>query len=143
VSNISQTAKAPVRGMIYRKTAGRSSCPLVFALGLFGDRWTLLIIRDLLRGKQHFDEFISSSEGIATNILADRLKSLIEQGFVKRGSDKKDKRRFLYELTPRGKSTRQFLRPMIRWARANSGNSRTFSCIPRPRTQRSHIARPQ
>jgi len=125
--------------MIYRKTAGRSSCPLVFALGLFGDRWTLLIIRDLLHGKQHFDEFVSSAEGIATNILADRLKSLIEQGLVKRRSDKKDKRRFLYELTPLGKSTRQFLVPLIRWARTHSRNSSTLSCIPR-RTQHSHIA---
>ena len=105
-------------------TTRQSPCPLVFALDLFGDRWTLLVIRDLLQGKQHFDEFISSPEGIATNILADRLKELTEQGLVKRLPDKEDKRRFLYQLTPLGKSTRQFLLPMIRWGLTNSRNSR-------------------
>ena len=99
----------------------RSDCPLVFALDLFGDRWTLLVIRDLLRGKQHFDEFLSSPEGICTNILADRLKELTEEGLVTRLSDKEDKRRFLYQLTPLGKSTRQFLLPMIRWAHSTKG----------------------
>ena len=120
MSNISQTAKVQVRGMTCRKTTGQSSCPLHFALGFFGDRWTLLVIRDLLHGKQYFHEFISSSEGIATNILADRLKSLIELGLVKRLSDREDKRRLLYQLTPLGKSTRQFLLPIIRWGRAYS-----------------------
>lgn len=78
------------------------------------------MIRDLLHGKQHFDEFISSPEGIASNILAARLKRLSEQGLVKRFSDKVDKRRSLYRLTPLGKSTRQFLLPLIRWSSAHS-----------------------
>jgi DNA-binding HxlR family transcriptional regulator len=98
------------------KPASRSDCPLVFALDLFGDRWTLLVIRDLLQGKQHFDEFLSSPEGVASNILADRLKRLTELGLVKRYCDNQDKRRFLYRLTPLGKSTRAFLLPMIRWS---------------------------
>jgi len=90
---------------------------LAFALDLFGDRWTLLVIRDLFHGKRHFDEFIASPERIATNILADRLKVLTGQRLVERLHDKDDKRRFLYRLTPLGKSTGQFLMPMIRWAR--------------------------
>jgi DNA-binding HxlR family transcriptional regulator len=92
---------------------------LVLVLDLFGDRWTLLVIRDLLLGKQRFDEFISSSEGIATNTLVNRLKNLAEQGLVERLPDKEDKRRFLYQLTPLGRSTRQFLLPMIRWGSHN------------------------
>jgi len=98
----------------------RSDCPLVLALDLFGDRWTLLVIRDLFRGKQRFDEFLSSPECIATNILADRLKHLVEHALVKRLPDKEDKRRFFYQLTSRGQSTRQFLLPLIRWGLAQS-----------------------
>ena len=97
-----------------------SDCPLAYALNLFGDRWTLLVIRDLFQGKQRFDEFISSPEGIATNILTHRLKRLTEHGLVKRIADEQDQRRFLYRLTPLGKSTQQFLRPMIRWSSAHS-----------------------
>ena len=107
-------------------SARRSPCPLACALDLFGDRWTLLLIRDLFLGKQRYDEFMSSPEGIATNILADRLKLLAEHGLVKRLPDKEDKRRFLYQLTPRGRSTRQFLLPMIRWGLAQCKGTRTM-----------------
>lgn len=81
----------------------RSRCPINFALELFGDRWTLLIIRDLvLLGKRRFGEFASSDEQIATNILSDRLKRLIKRGIIESKQDPKDKRRVLYQLTEVG-----------------------------------------
>lgn len=107
----------------------RSPYPLARTLDLFGDRWTLLVIRDLLLGKQRFDEFISSPEGIATNVLANRLKNLAEQGLVERLPHKEDKRSFLYQLTPLGKSTRQFLLPMIRWGFAQSASNPQMKCV--------------
>lgn len=107
----------------------RSPYPLACTLDLFGDRWTLLVIRDLLLGKQRFDEFISSPEGIATNVLANRLKNFTEQGLVERLPHKEDKRRFFYQLTPRGKSTRQFLLPMIRWGFAQSASNPKVKCM--------------
>lgn len=61
----------------------RSECPVSFSLDFFGDKWTLLIIRDIvLHGKHTFGEFLQSGEGIATNILTDRLKMLEEEGFI-------------------------------------------------------------
>lgn len=87
------------------------------------------MIRDLLLGKQRFDEFISSPEGIATNVLANRLKNLAEQGLVERLPHKEDKRSFLYQLTPLGKSTRQFLLPMIRWGFAQSASNPQMKCV--------------
>lgn len=94
----------------------RSSCPLSTALDLLGDRWSLLLIRDLLRGKQRYEEFLASEEGIATNILASRLKHLVERGFAIRSPDPADGRRILYRLTALGESTRRFLVPMTEWS---------------------------
>ena len=60
----------------------RSPCPLACALDLLGDRWTLLVIRDLVLGKSRFKEFVASPEGIPTNILSDRLDRLLTHGIV-------------------------------------------------------------
>lgn len=103
----------------------KSSCPLAGTLDLFGDRWTLLIIRDLRVGKQRFDEFISSSEGIATNILADRLGVLAAKGLITRNADPSDRRRFIYRLTKLGQSTGEFLEPMTRWGARQLNKART------------------
>jgi DNA-binding HxlR family transcriptional regulator len=97
----------------------RSPCPIACALDLFGDRWTMLVVRDLLLGKQRFDEFLASPEGIATNILADRLKLLHQQELVTKTADEEDRRRFHYELTSTGKSLRDVLVPLARWGLAN------------------------
>lgn len=105
----------------------RSPCPIACALDIFGDRWTLLLIRDLFLGKQRYEEFLASSEGIATNILAARLKLLTEHGLVERLPDEGDKRRFLYHLTERGRSTRQFLTPLVRWGLSQCEGTRTLT----------------
>jgi DNA-binding HxlR family transcriptional regulator len=81
----------------------RSNCPLSYTLDFFGDKWSLLIIRDMiLSGKSTYGEFLNSDEKIATNILADRLSMLETNGFVTKqvGTDKKSK--FIYNLTEKG-----------------------------------------
>ena len=81
----------------------RSDCPLNFGLEIFGDKWTLLIIRDLMFfGKQYFNEFLSSNEGISTNILAARLSLLENENFIKKENDKAHKQKIIYSLTEKG-----------------------------------------
>lgn len=78
----------------------RSGCPINLSLEVFGDRWSLLILRDMMfGGKRHFREFLRSEEGISTNILADRLRKLAEDGMIKKSSDSSHKQKALYSLT--------------------------------------------
>ncbi len=94
----------------------RSDCPISFALDLLGDRWTLLVIRDLVFGrKRHFKDFLASPEGIASNILAARLKLLTGAGLVTRRPDAKSGRELVYELTERGVDLVPVLVELIRW----------------------------
>lgn len=80
--------------------AHRSQCPINLTLELLGDRWSLLILRDMIfGGKRHFRELLRSQEGIASNILADRLKMLVEQGMLTRSSDATHKQKAIYSLT--------------------------------------------
>lgn len=86
-----------------KPTALRSDCPISFALDILGDKWTLLILRDMIfAGKTSYNEFLQSKEKIATNILANRLSILESQSFVEKrvASDKKSK--FTYILTEKG-----------------------------------------
>jgi DNA-binding HxlR family transcriptional regulator len=81
----------------------RSLCPINLALEVFGDRWTLLIVRDLMfAGKRHFRELLHSDEHIASNILADRLNMLLEQGIITRADDPTHKQKAVYSLTAKG-----------------------------------------
>ena len=81
----------------------RSGCPVNISLEVFGDRWSLLIVRDLMvRGFTTFQDFLESGEGIATNMLADRLKRLCKSGIVTSERDKNDGRRVIYRLTEKG-----------------------------------------
>ena len=94
----------------------RSDCPISFAVDLFGDRWTLLVVRDLaFKGKNSFGDFLASDEGIARNILADRLASL-EAGFVEKQPNPDDWRRSIYTLTERGLGLVPVLVEMILWS---------------------------
>ncbi|MGI9657544.1 MAG: winged helix-turn-helix transcriptional regulator [Gaiellaceae bacterium] len=98
----------------------RSDCPLSAALDLFGDRWTLLVIRDLaFRGKRSFSEIRDSPEGVATNILADRLERLEAGGIVTKTRDPEDGRRFSYGLTDKGKDLIPALVELIVWSAAH------------------------
>ncbi len=97
----------------------RSTCPVACTLDLIGDRWTLLVIRDLACGKQHFNEFCRSPERIATNILADRLERLVAHGLAEKYSSPEQPGREAYRLTAKGKSLGPILTAVARWGIAN------------------------
>jgi len=95
----------------------RSGCPLNASVETLGDRWSLLIIRDMmLRGFRTYKEFLESYERIATNILADRLQKLIAHGIVTTESDPSDGRKLIYSLTPKGIDLAPVLTEMVLWA---------------------------
>jgi len=96
----------------------RSGCPINLALEVFGDRWTLLILRDLMfAGKRHYREFLHSEEQISSNILADRLNMLVEQGIVTRADDPTHKQKAIYSLTEDGIAMLPVLVQMGVWGR--------------------------
>ena len=97
----------------------RSDCPIACTLDLIGDRWTLLIVRDLFKGKHRFSEFLGSDEGIKTNILTDRLKRLERSGLVKRSRYQEHPPRYEYHLTAEGRSLSTVVRAIFAWGRAH------------------------
>jgi DNA-binding HxlR family transcriptional regulator len=81
----------------------RSLCPINLALEIFGDKWSLLIVRDLMfAGKRHYRELLQSEEGISSNILAERLGKLVEAGILTKEEDPSHKQKAIYSLTPMG-----------------------------------------
>ena len=81
----------------------RSQCPISLALDVIGDRWSLLIVRDLMfAGKRHYRELLRSDEGISSNILAERLARLVDVGVLSRSGDPTHKQKAIYSLTPMG-----------------------------------------
>jgi DNA-binding HxlR family transcriptional regulator len=103
----------------------RSTCPVSTALELVGDRWTLLVIRDLMfAGKRHFREFLKSEEGISSNVLADRLNSLVEDGIVTRHDDPTHAQKAIYSLTDKGLDLLPLLMAMSAWAQKHHPRTR-------------------
>lgn len=88
------------------------------SLDLFGDRWTLLVVRDLLLGRTRFKDFAASPEGIPTNILSDRLERLVAHGVAEQVPAADGSRRLAYALTAKGVALRPILRAMRDWALA-------------------------
>jgi DNA-binding HxlR family transcriptional regulator len=83
------------------QTEHRSECPINLTLEILGDRWSLLILRDMIfSGKRHFRDLLRSQEGIASNILADRLRRLVAQGLLTKADDPSHKQKAIYSLTP-------------------------------------------
>jgi DNA-binding HxlR family transcriptional regulator len=100
-----------------RELRRRSDCPISYALDLFGDKWTLLIIRDtLFKQKRRYSQFAESEEKISTNILADRLARLEVEGLVTKEADPKNGRQFVYALTPKALDLAPMLIEMILWS---------------------------
>ena len=98
----------------------RSGCPLNASVEILGDRWSLLIIRDMmLRGFRSYKEFLESYEGIATNILADRLRTLEAHGIITAQRDPADGRKLIYSLTQKGIDLAPVLTEMVLWAAAH------------------------
>lgn len=94
----------------------RSSCPIACALDILGDKWTLLVLRDMVFSrKRHFNELLDNSEGIASNILAERLKRLTAAGIVTRSTDQGNKRRRIYTLTDTGLDLIPVLVDLVLW----------------------------
>ena len=99
------------------KRREQSNCPVCYALDLFGDKWTLLIIRDMLAyGKHTYREFLASPEGIATNVLADRMKSLVEDGFATRELNPENKSQPFYVPTEKAWALKPVIEAMINWS---------------------------
>ncbi|MGH9512918.1 MAG: winged helix-turn-helix transcriptional regulator [Terriglobales bacterium] len=103
-----------------RNPERRSECPLNASVEMLGDRWSLLIIRDMmLRGFQSYKEFLECYEGIATNILADRLHKLAANGIITTRPDPSDGRKAIYLLTRKGIDLAPVLTEMVLWAAAH------------------------
>lgn len=102
----------------------RSHCPINFGLEAFGDKWSLLILRDIIfRGKRTYGDFLNSEEGIATNILASRLATLEQKGILKKREDPGDARKDLYGLTEKGLDLIPLLFEMVLWSAKYDSNS--------------------
>jgi DNA-binding HxlR family transcriptional regulator len=101
------------------RDAHRSGCPINLTLEALGDKWSLLVIRDMMFGnRRHFRELLTrSEEGIASNILADRLRRLVEQGIVSKADDPSHKQKAIYSLTERGIQLLPVLAQMGAWGR--------------------------
>jgi len=100
-----------------KKIKRRSDCPVSFALDIFGDKWSLLIIRDLMfKNKKTYGEFLQSEEKIATNILADRLSKLECADLIKCAVDQEKKSKFNYELTEKGIDIVPVLLEIVLWS---------------------------
>jgi DNA-binding HxlR family transcriptional regulator len=97
----------------------RSSCPAACALDLVGDKWTLLVVRDLIRGRRTYGELADSPEGIPTNILADRLRRLEESGLIEAVPYQERPVRYAYALTARGGELNDVLAAVARWGHRN------------------------
>jgi DNA-binding HxlR family transcriptional regulator len=98
----------------------RSDCPINYITELLGDRWTLLIIRDIMLNDKHtFGDFLSSPEGIARNILTEKLKRLEQNGLVSKQPHPTDGRKDIYVLTPKGQALDQILFAMSKWTFEN------------------------
>jgi DNA-binding HxlR family transcriptional regulator len=98
----------------------RSECPLNASVEMLGDRWSLLIIRDMmLQGARTYNEFLDCYEGIATNILADRLRKLAANGIIIAKPDRADRRKWIYRLTAKGIDLAPILTEMVLWASAH------------------------
>lgn len=93
----------------------RSPCPVSCALDILGDRWTLLVIRDLLLGRTRFKDFTASPENIPTNILSDRLSRLLEHEIVAQIPAQESPGRLAYKLTKKGKALKPLLVTLKEW----------------------------
>lgn len=93
----------------------RSPCPLACTLDLVGDKWTLLVVRDLACGKSHFNELATGPERIATNILSDRLRKLVAAGLAETFPAPDSPGRAAYRLTARGRSLGPVVASIVAW----------------------------
>jgi DNA-binding HxlR family transcriptional regulator len=103
--------------MSTRKSFARSACAVANSLDIVGDKWTLLVVRDLLQGKRTYGELLNSPEAIPTNILADRLRRLEGAGIIASTPYQLHPIRYTYALTPKGSALGDVLLAFVRWGK--------------------------
>lgn len=118
-----------------------TGCLVAYAVDIFGDRWTLLVLRDLLLyGKKRYGEFMEADERIATNILSDRLKRLEDAGIVTKTRDPENGRSYIYHLTDKGLGLLPALLEIIRWSgHQTTPNARRKALVKRIETDRDGL----
>ncbi len=123
-----------------KPVARRSGCPLNAALEVLGDQWSLLIVRDLMfKCRDSFAELMEGGEGIASNILADRLRRLEEAGIIVRRRHPSDRRRQVYELTTKGADLAPALVELIVWGDRYHQTEAPRAIIQRMREHRDQV----
>ncbi len=110
----------------------RSTCPVACALDLAGDKWTLLVVRDLLRGRKTYGELADSPEGIPTNILADRLKRLEVSALIQATPYQQRPVRYAYTLTEKGLDLGDVMRAFGRWGKRHIPGTRAMGAFRSP-----------
>src|SRR6476661_1469850 len=116
--------KQPESAKLQAMSLKRSDCPLACTLDLIGDRWSLLIVRDLLFGSTRYGEFQRAGEGIPTNILAQRLKHLERAGIIERSPSSKPRSRYEYRLTKAGLKLAPAVKALAEWGRGEIAGTR-------------------
>jgi DNA-binding HxlR family transcriptional regulator len=111
----------------------RSDCAIACALDVIGDKWTLLIVRDLLLGRSRFGEFLNAGEGIPTNVLARRLRHLEAAGLVERRLAPRPRSRYAYGLTTSGRRLGPVLAALLEWSRSQIPGTRVSPRLKRSR----------
>jgi DNA-binding HxlR family transcriptional regulator len=107
----------------------RSPCPIANTLELVGDRWSLLLVRDLLCGKETYGALLDSPERIPTNILADRLRRFEEAGLVVRSAYQERPPRYAYRLTAKGRELAGVLTALVAWGTRHIPGTRTLDSL--------------
>lgn len=126
--------------MIEERSDRRPVCPVTFALEIFGDRWTLLVLRDLLlEGRTRFSDFVAANPGLATNILTDRLKRLEGRGLLQKVSDPSDARRYVYLPTDDAVALIPMLVEMIAWSGKQAPGTVPAAFLKRIETEREAL----
>ncbi|MDE2130805.1 MAG: helix-turn-helix transcriptional regulator [Betaproteobacteria bacterium] len=120
----------------------RSPCPVANTLDLIGDKWTLLVVRDLLLGKRTYGELLDSPERIPTNLLADRLKRLEQAGLIESAAYQDRPVRYAYTLTPKGAALGDVLQAFVRWGKAHIPGTRALREPAKPQATARPAAKP-
>jgi DNA-binding HxlR family transcriptional regulator len=123
------------------KTFARSACAIANSLDILGDKWSLLVVRDLLHGKHTYGKLALSPERIPTNILADRLERLESAGIVTRSPYQQHPVRYTYTLTPKGSALGEVLLAYVRWGKQHIPGTVTLSQGPAGGEAASHPRR--
>ncbi|HET7062066.1 MAG TPA: helix-turn-helix domain-containing protein [Nitrosospira sp.] len=127
MTSITSARDMPEKRSDHKTAFERSPCPITNGLDIFGDKWSLVIIRDLMLGKRRYQDLISSPESIASNILADRLRRLEVAGLVERRPYQQTPVRYEYILTEKGRDLKPVLEAIIEWGKRHYPDTVVFA----------------